>query len=141
MNRSSNQEGCSCHSAPPCSYCVDTFACKVCGDRVDASEWNKEHEETCEICVEKENPIITDDWRDNIPIHHRQILELGFVSLPLPSEVDQKIKAVIQPLQTGDPLNPALMLEAMYIRQRVRGIEVGWELYHYNVLKDELSGR
>lgn len=52
MENNTHHESCSCHSCPPCSFCVETFICECCGNR----ELAEGAEETdlgwvCETCL------------------------------------------------------------------------------------------
>jgi len=55
--------GCSCHSAPPCSFCTDTFECDMCGDR-NYSRGDGEMNDTdlgflCATCIEENKTFVS----------------------------------------------------------------------------------
>lgn len=66
-------EGCSCHSHPPCSYCVDTFECDVCGDRHYSNDEDQHETEAGFLCSEcwinslkKLHLVLKGEWFDMI---------------------------------------------------------------------------
>lgn len=66
-------DGCRCTSNPPCSYCVDTFECDVCGDRHYSNDEDQHETKVGLLCAEcflksakKLHLVLKGEWFDMI---------------------------------------------------------------------------